>query len=389
MDTTQQAIILLMKSAITGEAYALPEDFSLEQNLPLIKKHHIITQIYDGAVTCGISQSEPAMQSMFQSYLRLLLITERQQAAIVQLRETFRAANIDHILLKGSTMRNLYPKPELRYMGDADILIRVDQYNQIRPLLQNLGYQELTEKSHELPWVSPSLTLELHKCLIPDEHADWYRYYGDGWKLAKPATGSEYTMKPEDAFIYLFVHFSKHFRNAGVGCRYVTDLWVWRRANPDMDESYIRDGMKDLQMDKFYTLMLRLMDHWFGDAPGDALLDTVTDYIFASGSWGKSEDFAVSKTVRDMERSGARSGSRVTFIRNSLFPPVEELKYRYPVLNKHIWLLPVMWLCRLFRKVFIKSGTLKRKLSEVKDMSSEKIKQKQDLLESVGLDYHF
>ena len=48
-----------------------------------------------------------------------------------------------------------------------------------------------------------------------------------------------------------------------------------------------------------------------------------------------------------------------------------------------------MWLCRLFRKVFIKSGTLKRKLSEVKDMSSEKIKQKQDLLESVGLDYHF
>ena len=389
MNDQQWAMILLMKSAITGERYKLPESFSLEESLPLIKKHHIITQIYDGAVTCGISQSEPAMQRLFQSYLRLLLITERQQAAIEQLRQAFQTANIDHMLLKGSRMRKLYPKPELRYMGDADILIRVEQYDRIRPLMVELGYQKGTETKHELPWSSSALYLELHKCLIDPIHEDWYRHYGDGWKLATAVSGSEYAMKTEDEWIFMFIHFAKHFRGAGVGCRYVTDLWVWRRSHPDMDEGYIRRIMEQLQMDKFYNLMLRLIDDWFADVAGDTVLDTMTRYIFDSGSWGTREEMAVSAVVMDQSRSNHSVGGRGFVIRRALFPPMDQLRYEYPVLRKHIWLLPVIWLYRNFQKIFLKPNVLKRKLKDVQATTSEKVNAKQELLNLVGLDYHF
>ena len=52
MNVTQRGIVLLVKSAITGERYELPEEFSIEaeETKELIKKHHLMLIIYVGAV---------------------------------------------------------------------------------------------------------------------------------------------------------------------------------------------------------------------------------------------------------------------------------------------------------------------------------------------------
>ena len=51
--------------------------------------------------------------------------------------------------LKGCNMKALYPSPELRVMGDADILIRVEQYDRIRPIIQSLGFEEYGDIFYE------------------------------------------------------------------------------------------------------------------------------------------------------------------------------------------------------------------------------------------------
>ena len=37
-------------------------------------------------------------------------------------------------------MKALYPAPELRVMGDADVLIRLEQYEKIVPLMEKMGF---------------------------------------------------------------------------------------------------------------------------------------------------------------------------------------------------------------------------------------------------------
>ena len=389
MNDQQKAIVLLMKSAITQQAEVLPEGFSLEQNLGLIKKHHMVNLIYDGAVVCGISPKDPAMQQLFPIYLKQLLKSEAQQRSLENLRKAFREAGIDHMLLKGSRMKGLYPKPELRYMGDVDILIRLDQYDRIRTIMQDLGYTEKPDSDHELPWLSDGLYVELHKRLIPSYNKDLFAYYGDGWKLAVAGEGCEYTMKPEDEWIYLFTHFAKHYRDGGVGCRYVVDLWLWRRNYPNMDEGYIRNVLQTMQIGEFYENTLALIDYWFADGPGNPTLDVITEFIFASGSWGGGNARLLSQMVRDAKHSPLGFSGRLVYLWTIAFQPADVLKWKYPVLMKHRWMLPLVWLYRPFHKVFRERKDLKKKAANLDALSQENMRQRREMLNLVGLDYNF
>lgn len=389
MNSDYRGILLIMKSAITRQPEVLPEGFDLEAQLELLKMHHMFPLIYDGAVRCGISQQEPFMQKLFQVYFKAIRKSDGQQRQVERIREAFRQANIDYMLLKGSRMKHLYPAPELRFMGDADILIRVEQYEKIVPVMEGLGFRYDYEMDHEIIWRHEELFLELHKHLIPSYNPDFYGYYGNGWQLAVKGEGSEHTMKPEDEWIFLFTHFAKHYRDGGAGCRYVADLWLWRRNYPHMDERYILEVLKKMQLDVFYGHILRLLDYWFEDGAGDETLDIITEFIFFSGSWGADKLRALSQTLRDTKHSLLGSSGRLVYLWKMAFPGVKALRNKYRILYKAPWLLPVVWLVRFFYKLFFETGSAVEKVTKAKDLTQENLRLRQEMLNLVGLDYHF
>ena len=268
MDIITRGIITLIRSAVSGQELPLPEGFSLTDAMEQIGRHGLHTLCYQGAFLCGIPRSDPAMGVLFQHYYMAMIHSEGQMAALKKLFQGFEEQGIEYMPLKGTILKPLYPKPELRAMADADILIRMDQYDRIAPVMEGLGYQFAEETDHEMPWKSKALYVELHKRLMPSHNQDYQAYYGDGWQLAKHRQGHCHSMTSEDAFLFIFSHYAKHYRDGGIGCRHVTDLWVWRRTYPEMDETYIRGELKKLQLDVFYGNTLRLLDVWFADRYG-------------------------------------------------------------------------------------------------------------------------
>lgn len=389
MDTIHQGIITLLRSAVTGEKLALPAGFDIEAAYPQIKRHHMVTLTYDGAVRCGIPSDHPVMQQLFGAYCRALMKSEGQQRELKRIFAAFDENGIDYMPLKGCKMKALYPKPELRIMGDADILIRMEQYQRIVPIMESLGFADSAESDHELVWKSPNLYLELHKRLIPSYNEDFYAYYGDGWKLAKCAEGTRFSMTPEDEMIYLFTHFAKHYRDGGIGCRHVVDLWVYRRANPGLDEAYIRRELEKLRLYKFYVNILQLLAVWFEDAAPDDKMEFMTGFLFASGSWGVMDSRVLSIGVRDMRRTGGSLESRLRYILRTAFPSREVLRHKYTVLQKAPWLLPLVWLVRPFYKLLFERESLDVHGRQLKAMNQKNLDQRHQLLNYVGLDYNF
>lgn len=388
MNVLQRGLITLLKSGITGQCCALPEGFSLEAAEPLLKKHHMANLVYMGACHCGISKETPLMQSLFIGYCREMVRSQAQMDAAGKIFAAFDASGIDYMPLKGSKLKGLYPAPELRYMGDADILIHVEQYPKIVPIMQSLGFTPGKESDHELVWRSKALIVELHKRLIPSYNEDYAPYFGDGWGRAKPEYGTRYTMTTEDEFVFLFTHFTKHYRDGGIGCRYVADLWLYRRANPQMDEAYIRRELESLGLLEFYENVLHLMAAWFEDAPSSVKMDFMTEFIFASGSWGAVESRVLSAAVKDTNHSGGRGGKR-KYLARKLFPGVNALKHKYTVLQKHPGMLPLVWVYRPFYKVLFERRSLTRKQKNLDAITEENIASQKQMLNYVGLDYHF
>lgn len=385
MDTIQRGIALLLKSAITGEPEVLPEGFALSDAFELVKKHRIYLPVYEGAVRCGIRKDDPLMVKLLSACYKLTYRSEKQLQTIDAIFAAFEAEGIAYMPVKGCNLKKLYPTTAMRTMGDADILIHPEDHPRIRPVLQNLGLTEGIENDHVYPWRSEELLVELHKSLIPPDHRDYYAYYGDGWHLAVPGKGMRHDLSTEDAYIFLFVHFARHYRSSGIGCRHVLDLFVYRRAYPQMDADYIRQQLQALKLLQFHENMERTLAVWFAGGAEDPVTQLITEYIFRSGDWGDMTAWTLNHQVKAAKRTGSFRHSRLKAMLQACFPSLSAMRGLYPVLRKCPVLLPVFWIVRLVHMVLFRRDHIRRRAKHLTAVSDRKVAASLQALEAVGL----
>lgn len=388
MDVMHRGIITLLKSAITRESYVLPEGFDLEQAYLLVMEHQISTLIYDGAVRCGVDRSTPTMQKLFQVYCKALMISEAQMQEVNRIYAAFEENQIDYMPLKGCLMKAYYPSQELRLMGDADILIRTEQYEKIAEIMNELGFEAIDESDQDYTWRSRSLSVELHKNLMPKDSKDFYGYFGNGWSVAMREKNTRYCMSDENFFLFIFIHFVKHYRSAGIGCRHVLDLWLLIRECKGIDYNWIHNQLETLHLNLFYQNVCRMIAVWFEEEDEEEKSAFMTQTIFQSGSWGTNESMTIANAVRDTSGMASSQGA-AQYILRRVFPSREDLEIEWPVIKKAPYLLPLIWLFRLGYKLFYSKTSMRKHRSNLTLLSAKNLEEKRKALHFVDLDYYF
>lgn len=385
MNVTQQGIITILKSALTGLKYDLPEDFvfDAQEIKDFIKKHQIMQLYYVGAVNCGVLSEHPYMNSLFMIYCKHLVRSEKQMKEVKRVCQAFDQKGIDYLPTKGCNMKALYPKPEMRVMGDADITIRKEQSSKTAKVMTELGFSLSADNAYEQVWDSEALHLELHKHMRSFYNEN---YYDDVWERVERGEGNRYIFTTEDALIHLFNHFARHYRGAGIGCRQILDLYVYRQAFPQMNEDYICQEMKKIHLLDFYKNVCHLLDVWFGDAASNEVTEIITRHIFYSGSWGDKTSLELSKSVSQANKTGKVSNSRFKGMLNSIFLPKEEMLWRYKILEKAPFLLPFLWVVRAFRILLFERKKITKKADVLRSIEDERVSEQQKYYKLVGLD---
>ena len=385
MSMALNAVLTLVYSALTEKQMPLPEQVALEDIYVLACKHQITSLVYDGAIRCGLTKQEPIMQKLFQHYCKDLIVSDRQQNCLQALYGAFDEAKIDYLPLKGCNMKGMYPKAELRAMNDADILIRVEQYEAIKPILEKLQYAFVAESDCELKWRTKGLYLELHKRLIPTFVKDFYSYFGDGWQLSVQGEGSRYSLSKEDEFLYIFTHFARHYREGGVGIRHMADIWYYRMKTPDLDEEKIRTVLKQMSLDTFYENILQTLRCWFEGQKHTAVTELITTYVGNSGSFGTEEAKILADGIRKAKGGNVKRRNKWL----AFFPSCASMQYAYPILRKWKILLPVMWVYRWFRVLFCHRDRIRIHHDRIDKLSTEKLSEFEESMRAVGLNFEF
>ena len=388
MNIIYQGLFTLIKSALTGEKLNLPEGFELEKAAPLIKRHALIPLVYPGAINCGIDPKAVLMQKMQVHYFRHLITSDRQMQAVKKLCGAFEENGIDYMLLKGVNMKSLYPKAEMRSMGDADVLIRLDQYEQIVPIMESLQYKKVKESVYDFVWQTPELYLELHKRLYAPTQTTLCGYFGTGWEIARKGEGHSYHMSREDEFAYVFSHMAKHFRIRGIGVRHFVDLYVYRKAYPEMDERKVRQIMSKLQMLDFYRNVCRTLDVWFEGRAGDDVTDMITEYVFASGSFGTMENkLYYQELTKTGQKKRKAHHSKAGSMFDSIFPSLSLMQDSYNILFRYPVLLPVYWPVRWVDVLIHRRRNVGEKLKIIRDMTDEKVQIRERAMNMMGVSF--
>lgn len=386
MDGFQKEYIKIIKAAFTDQKFVPSSDFDWTNAVNIANEHNIASILFYGAINCGISQETEYMQELYRLTLKSLVISTRQAYEIAQIEDAFTKENIDYMPLKGAILKSLYPKPEMRTMGDADILIKPEQYSAIEKIISQLGFSFQYESDHELTWKNPSLFLELHKGIIPTYDKDFYQYFGDGWKIAgKVANCCRYEMSTEDFYIYIFVHFAKHYRIFGIGIKHILDLWVYIKAYPDLNWEYVVRELEKINLAKFHQNILKTIDVWFNDGEETDITNLITTVIFNSGQYGSKQMATINYALQKKKNSALII--KLNKIFGVVFLPYTVMKEKYTILKKVPVLLPIFWIGRCFDVLFHQNAQMKNYLREIQQVKSKQVDENKRALSAVGLDF--
>lgn len=387
MEKFQREFIKILKAGLSGTKENISPDFDFDKAIQLAKRHNVTPILYYGASNCDIPQEKAYMQELRQLTLRNMLVSERQMYEIKRIVKAFEAENIEYMLLKGAIFKSEYPKPEMRTMGDADILIKLEQYSKIRAIMEQLQYAFKYESDHELVWTKPSLFLELHKSIMTSYNKDLYSYFGTGWQMAKGMPGSSgYRMSEEDFYIFTFVHFTKHYRISGIGITHLIDMWVYSHSHPDINWAYVENELEKMHLSAFHTNIKKTIAVWFENAAETDITDLITNVIFNSGRYGTAEMAIINRALQNGKKSAANM--KVNRVFNKVFPACSVMAKKYPILSKVPILLPFMWIVRFFEIVICRKEHVKKFVDETARIENADIEENEQALRLVGLEFN-
>ena len=258
-----------------------------------------------------------------------------------------------------------------------------EQYEQICPIMQSLGFTEAMESDHEHIWMHEFLKVELHKHLIPSYKKDLYCHFGTGWDLAKNRDGCRWSMTQEDAFIYNFIHFAKHYRDGEGHCRFVVDIWVHMRSYPDMDKAYIRGRLQNMKMEAFYDHIMHLIDCWFGEGQWDDRMEKITDILFHTDGQDEKQRQNVAQNA-NLAQQTVKGAQKARWLRR-IFPDREHMDWSYPKWKKKP--LVVAWCLRWWDLLVNRRDVVKKRTGEINTVTQQEVDNYRKDLEYVGLQY--
>lgn len=340
----------------------LKGDYDLPENI----KNDFLNNMYTYAMVDGVQTRE----------------AERVFAA-------FEKYGLEFMPVKGVFLKKIYPSTDMRRMGDIDILIREEKYEEYKKAIEEVGFTFNRESNNEYIFNKKNLlTVELHRYLITPGNDDMFAYYGTGWRLAKKESEYMYRLSKEDEYVYMIVHFAKHYRDAGIGLRPVIDIWMYKNKNPDIDMDYVFEQLEKMNLHTFAKNVFELTETWFGGVPYNKITSNMTEFILENGEYGTSAGMVAAGSIRTGTNTKMTVGVKMKKYLQLIFPDRNSLKRKYPVLVKYPIALPFCWFCRWIEGLKSGRDKIKAKQALINASFGENVEKFNSHMKLVGLDIH-
>ena len=302
-------------------------------------------------------------------------------------------AGIDHILMKGYELRNLYPDPDLRSFNDIDIVIRPEDRRRCDELMLSRGFLRHTDWEPVFSYVLKDELYEIHTDIMEIDVAEvgsQQAYFRQMWDHAHPVREHSYRFTPEFHFLYLLTHIAKHVHGSGAGVRMYLDIAAFIRHYKDSaDWVWISEQLEVLQLKRFADVVFAATEHWFGVrcpvARGEVREDVLDEFLvftMEAGTFGHYQRDAALVNLKNTD--AGRNGFRVRQILKTAFPSAKTIESRYTYLQDRPWLLPAAWVHRLVKnRDRLEQQT--QELHQVFRADAEQVRSLQKLMRSIGL----
>lgn len=277
--------------------------------------------------------------------------------------------------LKGSILKDYYPRYGMRQMGDNDILYDTDRQEDVVTLMKERGYTvKCIDKNNQDDFLKlPVYNFEMHSVLYAKKsNAAWYAYYrGIKDRLLRDGQSQYgYRFTDEDFYLYMTAHAYKHYSVEGTGLRALTDTYAYlSKKEGTLDWRYVESEAKKLGIEAFEQNLRELSRKLFDKLSSfaDVLLtpeeQTMLADLAGAGVYGTKEKYVERKKQEyRMGETQLNFWGKLRYLGRRLFPDMAWFEKREPFFARHKILIPFFLVYRMFRHILFHREWLKREL---------------------------
>ena len=345
------------------------------------RKHSLTAMVYMALENTGVF--EAADQAWIRQWkdekdkaIRKNILFDAERTQLLALMEK---TGIWYMPLKGSVLKDYYPKYGMRQMSDNDILYDAAYGKELLAIMKQRGYKaEVFGRSNADVYMKPPVyNFEMHRVFfhLDVKKKNWMKYYGDVKSRLLPDEGKKYGyhFSDEDFYIYMMTHAYKHFSRGGTGLRTLVDVYVFlQKKEESLDWKYVREELEKLEILEFERMCCSLSKKIFSLDGGNVETLTAEEKtelgkFLYSGTYGTVEQYT-KNGLRQLQ-SGDEPVTRKVKIRyclSRLFPGREWCRVNVPFLDRHPYLIPAFVVYRAFRAIFCNRDRIKAEIGAVR-----------------------
>ena len=325
-------------------------------------QRHKVTALMYPAIRSMDSVPEAVFNKVCGTAITVATASEamlKEQRRILDLLEV---RQIPCAVLKGTSVAYLYPHPELRTIGDIDILVEEENLDEARKALQADGF-------------APSYTAEKHLCL--QKGAVWVEMHRMVSVFPESEKGRFTKQTMADALhhiqtaeidsvrfpmlsgayqiIGLLAHMEQHLATSGIGLRQVCDWAVTAHALRNCFDGETLALLERCGLLRFARIMTRLCERYLGLPPcpwtadaSDALVDAMLSDVLEGGNF---QVLHAKRPLADVltDAYDVAGKGKTSLFRNYIRYLKKYLRQNEPWAKSRLWLpvfgvfLPVRW----------------------------------------------
>ena len=339
-------LIYLISCALSGDIPDKERCWSMDlSEIERLCMLHTLSTLVSSALEKAIELPDSFKEQKFKA-VRMLMILDNERKKVFQ---AFDEKGIWHMSLKGVVLKDLYPKPYMREMGDNDILVDPSKMEDIRTLMENMGYTTYLygKTHHDVYFKGRTIEMEFHHDLFDVSDKEYNLYFRDiGNRLIRDEKNTYlYSMSDEDLYIFIMCHFYKHYSKTGAGLRPLIDIFLFNeKKRNSLDLDYVNRELKKLELTEFEKGVRELSFKVFKNRELTEDERRELDFFVGSSTHGNLENIMTVKLNNDDSFK-----AKFRYAIRRIFLDEEHLKWGHPVVYKYRVLYPFLVIYRPFK----------------------------------------
>ena len=375
--------IYLFSCGANGIAPETIHEYDFKEIYTLSKQQGIWETVFLGITSLYEKNPDLLPRELYEQWHNHFIVRcgvqYRRYALMHEMLKKLSEKGVETCILKGESVSRFYHTPIARVSSDLDILINPKKLDLCLSILRENGFHtgEIEYESHQVRCVHPVVGLvEIHIMMYGKKTEDVCFnnevQYNESYINVESEDGTVYqALGITDNFLYLLLHFMKHFLSEGVGIRQLLDVLLYIKNNFNLiDWERSNKAISNLGFKKMFDCMIAIGIKYFMfpedlikvQNADEILVGKIFDDMMHGGVFGHEDagrhgfyDLYLTercKKIKNKSYEVYKNKRKLT----RLFPNREFMSVNFPYVTKSKFLLPVAWVHRMIKGILPKKA---------------------------------